>query len=546
MFKVLRSPKCSILALSLSLVASPVFAVPESAKQTDSLVESMGVNVHLNYYDTKYTSEYTTFTKPRLQELGIRHIRDVLNPGNTFPGGQAVLMQDLYNTLGIKTALSAGPASVAASSVVNSLKNEYGIAILSFVAGPNEPDINTSQFVNGDWVNGTRDYLQQLSGFVRGDAATANLPIIAPALVRSNSSQLLGNIEAWVDLGNMHPYSRFGPQDVVNQLVIGTPPQWNLPTGNKPMASTEFGYTTCSVTQEDNLVTETVHGKYVPRAFLEHYRIGVVRSWSYELIDLFPDAGCSNNQNHFGMLRNNNTPKPAFTGTKNLISLLKDPGVAFIPAALDYSLTGDTQDVQRLLLQKRDGSFWLVLWTAVNSTDTDQNRTVTVNLASPADQVTSYRSNDSVNPVQSLSNVSQVAVTVPDHPLILKIVPAQVAAQPDLVVTSVGYTPLNRPRVGKDIQFTATITNQGTAPTPAGTIMGVGFFFASQGSNYYFNDTFTQPLQPGESVTLTSLQPYVLAQPGTLTIQAVVDDVNRIGESNESNNDLSQSFTVSP
>ena len=120
---------------------------------------------------------------------------------------------------------------------------------------------------------------------------------------------------------------------------------------------------------------------------------------------------------------------------------------------------------------------------------------------------------------------------------------------PDLIVSSLTWTPTN-PNAGDHVVFTAVVTNQGTAATPAGTIVGVGFYLdGSTGGASVWEDTDTSSLAPGASVTLsatggTAGVNYWTATVGTHTVTAWVDDVNRIAESNENNNKLTESFTV--
>ena len=123
------------------------------------------------------------------------------------------------------------------------------------------------------------------------------------------------------------------------------------------------------------------------------------------------------------------------------------------------------------------------------------------------------------------------------------------SGQPDLVVSSLTLTPAN-PKTGDHVVFTAVVTNQGTAATPAGATLGVGFYLdGNTGGANVWEDTDTTSLAPGASVTLsatggTAGVNYWIATAGTHTVTAWVDDVNRIAESNENNNKLSQSFNV--
>lgn len=116
----------------------------------------------------------------------------------------------------------------------------------------------------------------------------------------------------------------------------------------------------------------------------------------------------------------------------------------------------------------------------------------------------------------------------------------RITRRPDLVVTGVAVRPEN-PVVGDMVTFVATVKNNGTASTPAGTLLGVGYYGA-QGAQMGFSATYTASLAPGAAVVLSSSQAWT-ATAGDFAVNGYVDDVNRIAELNESNNQLA--FTVS-
>lgn len=122
-----------------------------------------------------------------------------------------------------------------------------------------------------------------------------------------------------------------------------------------------------------------------------------------------------------------------------------------------------------------------------------------------------------------------------------------VAGQPDLVVTSVSWSPPS-PATGDQVTFSATIKNNGTGATPAGTTVGIAF--QVDGQEVTWSDNVTTALSAGQSRTQTANGgkqgvAYWPATSGTHTVTAWVDDVNRIPESNESNNQLSANMNVS-
>jgi fibronectin type 3 domain-containing protein len=118
----------------------------------------------------------------------------------------------------------------------------------------------------------------------------------------------------------------------------------------------------------------------------------------------------------------------------------------------------------------------------------------------------------------------------------------------DLIVTSVTWSP-SPIAAGNHVVFTAVIKNQGQTATPSGTIVGCQFAVDGATSPITWSDTDTTSLGPGQSVTLTANNGtnnlnYWTAVSGSHSVQAWVDDVNRIAESNENNNKLVASFSV--
>ena len=101
------------------------------------------------------------------------------------------------------------------------------------------------------------------------------------------------------------------------------------------------------------------------RQFAEFFRREILRTCQYELADqakLGPEG-------LFGLLRLNITEKPAFRAVKNLITILTDKGSDFKPDSLDYALDGNINNTRHMLFQKRNGSFYLMIWLEVSSWD---------------------------------------------------------------------------------------------------------------------------------------------------------------------------------
>ena len=122
--------------------------------------------------------------------------------------------------------------------------------------------------------------------------------------------------------------------------------------------------------------------------------------------------------------------------------------------------------------------------------------------------------------------------------------PVTLSTGPDLVVVSVSWAPQEL-AAGQAVIFTAVIRNAGTEPTPAVT-HGVGF--AVDGTPVSWSSAESAPLAPGEERTYTAdggpAGPTWTATPGEHELQAAVDDVDRIGEADDTNNVMTATLTV--
>ncbi len=116
----------------------------------------------------------------------------------------------------------------------------------------------------------------------------------------------------------------------------------------------------------------------------------------------------------------------------------------------------------------------------------------------------------------------------------------------DLIITRIGWSP-EIPTEGDNITFTATIKNIGKAPSPEGVIHGV--IWRVNNGTVHWSDYHTGSLNPGESVTLeTSGGIGYYAIKGIHKLEVSVDpewDINRISESDKTNNSLVKKLAVS-
>ena len=123
---------------------------------------------------------------------------------------------------------------------------------------------------------------------------------------------------------------------------------------------------------------------------------------------------------------------------------------------------------------------------------------------------------------------------------------------PDIIVTDVSWTPAN-PSASDNVSFSATLYNQGMAPTPAGTIVGIRFTIIGPGGTAYnWSDDITTALLPGTSRTQTANGgpngQYWTAVAGTSSVEAWVNDtiagVHRFTETDFDNNKRTENIVV--
>ncbi|MEJ7644881.1 MAG: discoidin domain-containing protein [Chryseolinea sp.] len=118
---------------------------------------------------------------------------------------------------------------------------------------------------------------------------------------------------------------------------------------------------------------------------------------------------------------------------------------------------------------------------------------------------------------------------------------------PDLIVTDIIWSPLN-PAANDNVTFSAVVQNQGGTATPAGMVVSVTFYV--NGNYVTYSDNSSTALGAGQSRTLTANGGGVVAgvwpagPSGTYTIMAQTDDVNRVTESNETNNTYSENLVI--
>src|SRR5262249_35640271 len=121
----------------------------------------------------------------------------------------------------------------------------------------------------------------------------------------------------------------------------------------------------------------------------------------------------------FGFFRPDYSPRKAATYLHNLTTVLADNGKLAEPGQLDFELINQTKTVHDLLLQHSNGTYQLIVWDErLRSEDH-----VTVRLGATHESVTIYDPTIGVEPVQTLTKVNSIDLTLSNHPRIMAITP---------------------------------------------------------------------------------------------------------------------------
>lgn len=431
--KILRVLQPLILTLALALPAG--CAAGDSAGATahgdpsgvrahraQDFVLSTGINTHTYYTNTAYHRRFPTI-KHRLVELGVPHVRENLVPGR--PDQYRMLNQ--LAGVGIDAQLIVGDPS-------NGLRGMRRlVAILatrvsgaaSAIEGPNEYDLS------GDprWRPRLDRYQRALFRTVRGTPALAKLPIVGPSVGQLRDGLVVTDLSRWLDYGNVHSYPDAEPPELILPTWLEAAARTS---GEKPVMATETGYhNALGARWGQRPTSEAAAAAYIPRTYLDYYGRGVARTFPYELIDEFPDRGKDEPEWNFGLLRDDLSPKPAFVAVRNLIDLVEDPGPKFTTGRLDFTLGGDLGRLRTLLLQKRDGRFYLSLWRETSVWDANRRAPldpgtapVRITFAYPPDSVRLARPNRSTRAEPLKLTAGATSVEVGPRVAMLEIDPA--------------------------------------------------------------------------------------------------------------------------
>jgi hypothetical protein len=397
-------------------------SVDERAIPAEEFTNSIGINLHINYFDRLYGN--FNLVKQKLNKLPIRHVRDgaqlINRDYDSLMYGRWIELQ----SMGIKFNAVLDPrGSIKQPSLVNlQALIEHSHGAIESIEGPNELDISNLK----GWPGVLAAYQSQIFQSVRSQKQISDIHVVAPSMAFIRNGRTIAELRTDADFGNLHSYpagqmpSNIFPEqlDIAHEIF-----------GSLPIVMTETGYHNALADKNDQPgVSELAAAKYVPRIFLENFLHGISRTYLYELFDEAPNPDLNDNQLHWGLIRNDGTEKPAYTALANLLSILDEQHHSYPTQHLTLSISGDSDNIHHLVIEKSNGNFYLILWQEVSSYDTKSERDINIvprnlvlNLPNGPYIALFYDPLLSSSAKLTYKAIKRIQLQVPDYPVIIEL-----------------------------------------------------------------------------------------------------------------------------
>jgi hypothetical protein len=436
-FRANRWALLIVVALTLVLTTGLGDARSESVLTTTQFLDTEGVNTHINYIDGAYRDIDRIIAD--LGFLRIHHIRDTL----VIPGSHVIPGFATYARVadtGVRFLLVAGvPPARQQDNGALDLFRRLGLVrdllavragSVAAIEGPNE--INNSVLPHSGMT--PAQVLQVALAFQRDlyrviHADFPSLPVyyftgyaaggipIGPDPLRAGGL---------ADYNTQHPYPNHG-ETPAGALARGrTLP--NTIDPNEHAVYTETGYSTNG---GHDGVDPDVQAKYTIDLFLDAARIGIARTYLYELLDAYPTGSRQGNLG-YGLFDASGAPKPAARAIRAMNTVLGDcpSDGRVLTAAPLWSISGMPETAFHLSLRGRCGEF-LALWDEPRLWDgaaggrlpASAPHPVTVNVTPGTGwRFTLFDPQKGAEPVQTASGAS-LQLVLPDHAVLLRAEP---------------------------------------------------------------------------------------------------------------------------
>jgi len=318
---------------SAALLSTCSFASSESVRSAAEFVDSVGVNTHL-FSSEAYAERFELVTEA-LRVSGIRHLRDELRPTDDLDRWRSLCSRHR-----IRLHLLVSPVTNTASEMLDYVQH-LGVGHVSAIEGQNEGDSDwfmSQPQAGADWSETVVAYQREIFETLRAQPGLDALPIASPTVLdwKPADMRLIQAAARYCDLVAIHSYVQHAekPETTADYSAIS----WYLRhmrdafKPGAPVMATETGYNTM-VRFGGAGVSEKAAAIYIPRLLLNNFASGIQRTFLYQLLDGGSDP--HEWEHHFGLIRHDNTAKPAY---RSVVSLLKALTIDDSHSSSDYEL----------------------------------------------------------------------------------------------------------------------------------------------------------------------------------------------------------------
>jgi hypothetical protein len=438
--------KCKLTCLGVVLILFPASIVygaetpaPLPATSARDFLDSIGVCTHIGQGIDDPAKAATA-----LAYAGIRNIRD---------DGSARHLADwllVHRQAGIRVVLTvSGPNEASIPSLLDLSRKLADAGALLALEGPNEPN-NWAVTFDGKKSGGKTTFLpvakwqQAFYAAAKADPVLKDYPVFHTSeaggaqpdnvglqflTIPAGAGTLMPDGTRYADYANVHNYIWRKPAIIDNMAWQNADPLFHGWTDSiyveygKTWARKFAGYSDAELAKLPRVTTETgwvtggpkgltqeQQGKLYLNLYLAQFKQG----FRYTFIYMLRDAGGSDAG--YGIVERDYRPKKSATYLHNLTTILADAG-AGKAGTLGYAIANPPATVHDLLLQKGDGTFELIVW---NERASGSDR-VNVELTDVQPSVKLYDPTTGLSPIQDLSNVRTIALTLSDHPVVIEI-----------------------------------------------------------------------------------------------------------------------------
>ena len=415
-----------VLTAGVTIAATPAHAVTRTSGgvprttvvtttgvSTASVRDSVGVNVHMSYTDTGYANAAAVTSL--LTGLGVHHVRDGLVSGR--PDQVAALTR--LGKAGVRSTLIVGGAGAPTAGQLSEL---HTLApYLDGVEPTNEDDCSG----DASWAGDLRVAEKRFDTTLAADPRLSRVPRLGPSFCRPGSVGMFGALDPGAGVVNIHDYSPGTPPELALESRVPATRAAQLPTA--PVVITETGYQNATgATGWNSTVSEATAADYLLRSLLDARRIGVTRTYVYELLDEKADASLADPEQHFGLVRADGTVKPAYTALRNLLAdLPPTTGSTGPTATIPVALLGGGALLRSLAIaDPSGGGETLALWLA----EPTGAPSATVSVRLPADYRASSRRPSRGNTLASLGTHARFRMSVGSAVTLLHLTPVSGAS----------------------------------------------------------------------------------------------------------------------